>query len=222
MTKITKYREAIRLRSLGKSYSQIKRDLYLSKSTLSRWLKNLPLSKEQINNLRGNSQQRIEKFRNTMRKKREEKLKRYYLDQKDRLLPLTEKELFLSGLFLYWGEGNKATRSTVSINNTDPDVLKFTLYWYTKILKIQKKQIKVFVHLYNDMDITKELKFWSSTLNISLRNFDKPYIKKSKKNNLDQKGFGHGTCGLRISDTVVKDNILVALDVISDAYGKNP
>lgn len=210
------------MRSLGKSYSQIKRDLYLSKSTLSRWLKNLPLSKEQINNLRGNSQQRIEKFRNTMRKKREEKLKRYYLDQKDRLLPLTEKELFLSGLFLYWGEGNKATRSTVSINNTDPDVLKFTLYWYTKILKIQKKQIKVFVHLYNDMDITKELKFWSSTLNISLRNFDKPYIKKSKKNNLDQKGFGHGTCGLRISDTVVKDNILVALDVISDAYGKNP
>ena len=220
MTKIKKHRLVLKLRKQGKSYSQIKKETSISKSTLSRWLKKYPLSKERILELRGRSPVRIEKYRNTMIRKREYKLKMYYKEQKNKLLPLTKKELHMAGLFLYWGEGNKADRHVVSINNTDPEVLKFTLFWYVTILKIPKEKIKVYLHLYSDMDVNKEIDYWSENLNILKSNFDRPYIKKSKRSDVDQKGYGHGTCGLRVSNTIMKDKIIISLRVISDFYGR--
>ena len=72
--------QALELRKQGKSYSQIKQELALSKSTLSRWLKKYPLSKERILELRGRSPVRIEKYRNTMIRKRENKLICEYME----------------------------------------------------------------------------------------------------------------------------------------------
>jgi len=89
------------LRKQGKSYSQIKKILKVSKSTLSLWLRNYPLSKQIIRELRDWNEQRIEKFRNTMRKKREERLKEVYKSQKKIISPLNKREFFLAGLFLY-------------------------------------------------------------------------------------------------------------------------
>lgn len=216
MTKISKYREAIRLRKQGKSYSQIKVNLRLSKSTLSRWLRKYPLNEEQMNKLREKSQIRIEKFRQTMMQKRQIRLLTYYNEERRKLFPLSERELFIAGLFLYWGEGNKFSRYTLSINNTDPSVLTFSLFWITHALHIDKKNIRVFLHLYKDMDIKKETNYWSKELDIDISQFSKPYIKKSKRNDVDQKGFGHGTCGIRIDSVFLKERILMNLKALSD------
>lgn len=48
MTKILEKQKAINLRKKGYSYSQIKEELGTSKSTLSAWLCDMPLSKERI------------------------------------------------------------------------------------------------------------------------------------------------------------------------------
>src|SRR3990170_3829771 len=103
--------EAIKLRLQGYTYGQIKRELNLAKSTLSDWLKNLPLSEEQLSLLiknRNNSRDiRIERFQQTARNKRLLRLTNIFNEQKKGLLPLSERELLIAGLFLYWGEGNK-------------------------------------------------------------------------------------------------------------------
>jgi len=78
-------------------------------------------------------------------------------------------------------------------------VLKFALYWLIYALEIPKAKIEVFLHLYNDMDVKKEMGYWSKELKMPLKQFAKPYIKKSFREKLTHKGFGHGTCGLRIS-----------------------
>lgn len=44
--------KAIKMRESGMSYSQIKAELGVSKSTLSLWLRDLPLSDERIRELR--------------------------------------------------------------------------------------------------------------------------------------------------------------------------
>ncbi len=62
--------KALEMRHRKMSYSMIKDKLGDSKSTLSWWLKDYPLSKERINELRGNNVQRIERYRNTMAEKR--------------------------------------------------------------------------------------------------------------------------------------------------------
>lgn len=202
------------------SYSQIKKTLGVSKSTLSYWLRDYPLSKERINELRGRSETRIEKFRETMKRKRERRLNGFYREEKRKWLPLSKRELFIAGLFLYWGEGGKTVRQTISLNNTDPQVMKFTLYWLIEALEIPEEKIRVYLHLYSDMDIRKEMGFWSKELKIPLSRFVKPYIKESKKADIDHKGFGHGTCGLLVCDTRLKERILMSIKAIADYYGE--
>jgi len=213
--------KALSLRKQGMSYSQIKKILKVSKGTLSLWLRNYPLSKERIGELRGRNEKRIEKFRETMRKKREKRLQEIYGIQKKLILPLSNKELFLAGLFLYWGEGKKSDSTKLSISNTDPSVIKFFITWLTKSLKVRKEKLKVQLHLYRDMDIKKEVQFWSKSLNIPLNQFSKPYIKQSSSVRINHKGgFGHGTCNAGIGNARLSEKILMGIKAIADRYNK--
>ena len=146
----------------------------------------------------------------------------YYKDQLKKWLPITERELFIAGLFLYLGEGNKASRNAVGITNTDPSVVKFALYWIVNSLKVPLEKIRVQLHLYSDMKVQEEVDFWVKELSLERVSFTKPYIKKSTRENIDQKGFGHGTCGLIVHNTALKENILMAIRVITDNYSVNP
>lgn len=216
MARISEKREAIRLRRQGRTYSEIRKEINVAKSTLSDWLKKIPLDGNQILHIKDIRKRAREKFIITMQAKREARINRYYIDQKKNLLPFSNRELFLAGLFLYWGQGNKSSRNLISINNTDPSVVKFALKWIVKSLKFPKEKIRVQIHLYKDMNIEKELSFWSKTLTLKPDQFCKPYIKKSSRIDIDQKGFGHGTCGVYVCNTIMKENILMAIKVISD------
>jgi hypothetical protein len=218
MAKVEERRKALELRKQGKSYSQIKKELALSKSTLSVWLRNYPLSKEQIRVLRDWSEVRIEKFRRTMQRKREKRLASYRAEERKKWLPLSPRELFLAGLFLYWGEGNKSLGGGISLSNSDPNVIKFFIYWLVKCLRLDFKKIKVYVHLYSDMNINEELGYWSKELRIPLGQFSRPYIKKNERADIDQKGFGHGTCNLFISDVRTKERMMMGIRAIYENY----
>jgi len=222
MAKFYARQKAIEFRKQGKTYSEIRRQIIVAKSTLSDWLVKLPLTKSQITSLEKSRKKNkflsIEKIRITKQKKRENRINLTYEKEKKRWTTLSKKELELAGLFLYWGEGAKRMNGPIFINNTDPKVLKFSLYWMMRSLKIPKKGIKVFLHLYNDMDIRKEMQYWSEELKIPLSQFTKPYIKNSTRLNIDHKGFGHGTCGLLVSNILLKEKIMMAIKAISDRY----
>lgn len=220
MTKIKERRNAILLRKKGKSFSEIRKIVKVSKSSLSIWLKQYKLTKKQIVRIDKIKYRAIEKFRLTMQKKREDRLKRFYCEQRKILLPFSKKELLIAGLLLYWGEGNKASAHSISINNTDPGVLKFALFWLIKSLSIPKNKIKVYLHLYKDMNIQEETNFWSKVLDINKEFFSKPYIKETLRKNIDQKGFGHGTCTIVVHNTRIKEKIQMAIKSIADYYGR--
>ena len=219
MARFGDHQKALALRKQEMSYSQIKDILRVSKSTLSFWLKNYPLSRERINELRGRSERRIEKFRETMRQKKEERLQGFYKEQKKIIFPLSKKELYLAGLFLYLGEGSRSKEAMLSVSNTDPSVIKFFMTWLTKNLNIPKNKLKIHLHLYKDMDILREIKFWSNFLNIPTSQFNKPYIKKTTTKNINHKGgFGHGTCNISVGNARLTERILMGLKTISDYY----
>jgi predicted transcriptional regulator len=222
MARFKDHEKAIILRKQGMSYSQIKKILKVSKSTLSTWLKDYSLPEERVRQLRDWSEQRIERCRKTKRRKKEKRLEGFYQEQKKLILPLNKRELYLAGLFLYWGEGSKSRmNSSLSISNTDPAVIKFFISWLTKSLFVPKKKIKILLHLYKDMDVKEEIKFWSDILKIPPQQFYKPYIKKSLLKSINHKGgFGHGTCNIRIGNARLSEKTLMALKVISDKYNK--
>ena len=212
---------ALKLRKRGKSYSQIKKILKISKSTLSLWLRNYPLSKQRIRELRDWNEQRIERCRETKRKKKEKRLMDFYRHQKKIIFPFNKREFFLMGLFLYWGEGSKSQTTRLSVSNTDPAIIEFFIQWLTKSLFVPKEKIKIQLHLYKDMDIDRETKFWSKTLGISINQFTKPYIKESSSLRINHKGgFGHGTCNVRVGGARLAEKIHMAIKAIADRYNK--
>jgi len=212
--------KAIKLRKEGRSYSQIKKELRVSKSSLSLWLRQYPLSEKRLRELRDFNEQRIERFRNTMRAKRESRLKKVYQEEQNYLLPLTKKELYIAGLLLYWGEGAKTTPYAASLSNTNPKVVKFFLFWLVSVLLVPKKKIVVRLHLYADMDKKDEINFWSKQLGLPLSQFKPPYVKKTTLRGLTYKGFGHGTCNLIVNGRQYIEKILTGINVISDEYTK--
>jgi len=142
-----------------------------------------------------------------------------YKNQKKIILPITKREFFLAGLLLYWGEGTKSRTDCLSMSNSDPSVIRFFIYWLNKNLSVHKKKMKIYLHLYSNMDIKKESLFWSEKLDIPLHQFGKPYIKKSSSLRINHKGgFGHGTCNLTIGNARLSEKIFMSLKVISDRY----
>ncbi len=209
-----KHFQATQLRKAGKSYSQIKEVLDVSKSTLSLWLKDHPLSNDQIYELQDGNQQRVERFRQTMKQKRQNRTEEAVATAQRTLLPLTVKERYLSGLFLYWGEGLKAGHSTVSLSNTDPQMMRFFRQWALESLSIPPNRLKVRLHLYTDMDTELETTFWSQELGIPKNQFLKPHIKTSSQEKITYKSFLHGTCEVSFHHAQIKEEIMAAIKAI--------
>lgn len=211
--------QVIKLRHQGLTYSQIKRQLNIPKATLSDWLRNLPLNETQYqalltNRLLGEDLRR-EKFRATMANKRLIQLQEILKTQRKVMLPISKKELFIAGLFLYWGEGDKKL-GTLCISNTDFRIVKFALYWMVIILGVPKDKIKVGIHIYKDMNIKEILTYWSTKLDLPLSQFIKPYIKNSNRANLSYKGFGYGTCKIYTSNVLLTEKVAMSIRTIAE------
>lgn len=213
--------KALEMRKREMSYSQIKKALGVNKSTLSYWLKDYPLSEKRIRELR-DSDLKIEKYRETVRKKREARLDVFYNEEKVKLFPVNKRDLYLAGLFLYWGEGAKnVARGKLTVSNTDPAVIKFFMYWLENSLGVPKGKMRIQLHLYSDMDIDKEISFWAETLRVDRGQFTRPYIKESLSSKINHKGgFGHGTCNLGVGDARLCERVLMALKAVGDYYIK--
>ncbi len=213
---------AIELRKQGRTYNEIIETLKVPKGTLSDWLSNYPLTEKQLEVLGKNIRKRrllaIERTIVVKHKKRQKRLEETYEKQKVDLLPLSKKELLVAGLFLYWGEGKKAITSSLSLNNTDPDVVKFYHHWLVNVLNISEEKIRVALHVYKDMNIEETVNYWSRELDIPKSQFVKPYVKESLRSNINQKGFGHGTCGLYINNQKLKEQVILGIKAISDFY----
>lgn len=207
--------KAIKLRLKGFSYSQIKEKMGLSKSTLSNWLSAFPLTEERIRELRDWNPRKIERCRNTKAEKRRKRLDSVYENVSKKIARLNNRDLFIAGIFLYWGEGSKSEKTTTGLSNTDPSMLIFFLKWL-RFMKVDLKKVSVTLHLYSDMDCQKEISFWKKVLKLPSVCFKKAYIKKSKFSGLTYKnGFGHGTCNIRVYNRDLAEYIHMAMKYLA-------
>lgn len=218
MTRVADRERARLLRHEGKSYAEIKATLNIGKGTLSVWLRDMPLSATQIRNLRDLNPQRIEKFRETMRKKREIRFNTAYEKAKKDIAKLSQHELFLCGLYLYWGEGTKSAKGVVAVANTDPVVLRAFIQWL-EMLGVTRAELKVKLHLYRDMNIAEETTYWAQILELKLSQFRKPYVKNSLLSDVTYKnGHGHGTCNVIFENVRMWEYITMALKRVRELH----
>ena len=217
MAWFAKRREAIKLRKRGKTYTYIRACLGVSKSTLSYWIRDVELTPEQREKINKNTKaKQIEAYIKTTRERRKQIIQNYYNEAQRELGPLSTRDFLTAGLFLYLGEGSKSDYSQVCISNSDPSIIRFTIFWFTKILGIKKEDIRVALHLYKDMDIEQELKFWRQITGIAKKQFWKPYIKKTFSQKINHPTFGHGTCKIYYGSAKLKNEVMAKIRVILD------
>lgn len=209
------------------SYSEIRKKLGIPKSTLSGWLQEFPLSEEKILELRrkgwGKGEAARERFRITMREKQELKSQKVYEEQRRRFEHFSKDAFFVAGLMLYAAEGDKKNYSRISLANTDSGIVKFFIQWMIEFIGIQKEVIKVQLHLYENMNIAKEEKFWKEELGLEKEQFYKPAIRKLQKSSFSYKGsHRHGTCSIYVLGVERKREVTMAIKAFFDQMKQYP
>lgn len=208
------------------SYSEIKKQLGVPKSTLSYWLKEMPLSEKRIQDLKRvgykNGEAGREKYRNTMRQKRDTEDDRVYQYYLKKLSNVSESALFVAGLMLYLGEGDKKNNTRIVLANTDFNIIQFFIKWLIQFMNVEKDQIRVQLHLYEDMDIEKVTKIWQDRLEIDDSQFYKTSIRKIKENSFNYSdSVRHGTCSIYVLGVEKKRHLSMAIKAFVDGYLNN-
>lgn len=184
---LAKFKEkelAIALRKEGKTYNEILEIVPVAKSTLSLWLREVGLSKSQKQKLtakKRSSQLRGGARRHEMRLEEERvMLKRAIND----VGLISDRDLFLIGVALYWAEGAKRNADKpgvmIDFGNSDPEMLKLFIAWLRKFAGTKDDEIVLRLHLHiNHAHREEELKkLWSSKLNMPQGLFKRTVYKK--------------------------------------------
>lgn len=177
----------IRLRKKGISIREIKKQVNVSKSTISLWCKNIELTQKQqktldINKIDGLKLASInaKKSKNTKRIDEEN----YYLKLGTyQVGKLNNREKFITGVALYMAEGSK-TGEGVEFTNSDPESIRFMAKWFVDYCGIKIDRIKCSLWLHKNLNEDEAKQYWSKLIHIPLSNFGKTYfaeIKNSKK-----------------------------------------
>lgn len=215
MARILDRRVAIKLRQQGKSWTYIKNCLSLNRGTLSRWIKDVELTQTQRQKIYEDSKiRRIENYIITVKARRKRIEEEAYKTEFKNLGHIKDRDLFMAGLFLYLGEGSKSNRHLISISNSNPEIIRFAKFWLTRILFVPESKLRIQLQLYRDMNIAKEIGFWSKSLCIPKHQIIKPYVKKTSSKVIDHPTFGHGTCNIYLSNTILKGRIMASIKVI--------
>ncbi len=98
-----------------------------------------------------------------MRKKRYVYCQELYKTEMQKLKKCNPDSRYTAGLALYAAEGAKKDLYRISLVNTDAKIILFFIKWLIEFLDIHKKELKFQLHLYKNMDIKKETKFWKDS-----------------------------------------------------------
>ncbi len=215
---------AIELRLTHKlGYKAIAEQVKVSKSTLSRWLEDLPLTEERILELRreawGLGEAKRERFRQTMRAKRDERDRQTYLRQKKKLNRISEQSMFVAGLMLYAAEGDKKSKADIAFTNTDPSLVLFFARWIVRFLDLPKEKLRIQLHLYENMNVKAEERFWIGQLGMSKKQLWKSQVRILRPRSFSYRDTSrHGTCKLYIGSVPKKAEIKLSIQAFFDTY----
>jgi transcriptional regulator with XRE-family HTH domain len=149
------YNRALELRQAGWSYKMIEAEIGVARSTLSGWLRHLKVP-EYHPDVRQRTLQalRAAVAANTRRQQALWQQVRSEAAAEIRGLlttSVTDRELFLVGLTLYWAEGAK-THGHVGIANSDPVLIRTFVLWLQCCLEISRERLRGTVHTHPDVD----------------------------------------------------------------------
>jgi len=185
MAKFKEKLEAKKLRKQGESIKVIAKKLKVSPSSVSFWCRDIKLSPTQIKELERRARDphygRRLKYALDQQRKRLEKTKRLKEEGIKEVGILSERELFLAGVALYWAEGFKKD-TQVGFASSDPDMIKLFLKWLFDCCgyKSQDLILRVTANISHKHRVQEIQDHWIKITKIPNENFRKPFYQKVK------------------------------------------
>ncbi|OGN08366.1 MAG: hypothetical protein A3C61_03890 [Candidatus Yanofskybacteria bacterium RIFCSPHIGHO2_02_FULL_39_10] len=210
--------QAIALRRQNKSYKQISRDLNIPLSTLAGWLKDEPWSQDIRDKLGLEASlafpEKLKRIVTANRKRWAGIHETYRREAIVEFEDLKDNPLFLAGIMLYWGEGEKQSKySVVRLSNSEPEMIRIFYLFLTKALKVTPDKIKAWLLLYPDLIDSVQKNFWSKATGLSKEQFNKSIYIKGRH---PTKRLSYGVCTIVIQSRALKERMLKWLELYQD------
>ena len=200
---------AVCLRKSGMSVREISKELSVSKSSVSLWVRDIELTEEQCVILKENQCSSFEKMRasklsyaDKCRANRVE----WQLEGRNRIGDID----FVAGCMLYWGEGGKTSPSTVVMTNSDPEILIYFKNFLLEQFEVSPESLKSCINVHLDYGLLYEdvKSYWSNLLGIPECNFYKPQLHVGEKRTKGKhKRLQYGTVQIKLFNVRIAQTI---------------
>ena len=174
--KVAEQERARTLRAHAWTLNEIARELGVSKSSVSLWVRDVVFdesvcaARAGLNRNHGAQNRRPSKL---MLAKQAE-IDRLLAEGRDRLGTLCDRDLLVAGIALYAGEGAK-TDGAVKFANSDPRMIGLFLVWLRRFFSVDESRLRLRLYLHQGLDLQAANDFWSQLTGIPTSQFIAPY-----------------------------------------------
>ena len=167
------------LRSQGWTYNQIQAELGCSKSSVSLWVRDLPHPEPKCTP--EEQRERMNAGLARLRAAQDEERQATKAAAAEAVGELSDRDLFIIGVALYWAEGTKdkphARRETVEFVNSDPGMIAVFLAWLD-LLEVGRERLNCRVMIHESADVEAAEHYWADIVGIDVTALGKTIRKK--------------------------------------------
>ena len=181
------------------SYDEILKNVRVSRSTLSFWLRNVVLSDDANKKLlKGRELSRYFAAESHKQKRKSDTATAIEAGLQE-FQGLLKNQLFLAGLCLYWAEGDKHKQEKVKFTNSDEKMVSLMMKWFREICGVPEEKFRIALHIHN-LHIAKNIKrYWSKITGVPEKQFQKIYIKQTTLRHRRNVLY-NGTCAIVVNN----------------------
>ncbi|MFI9121622.1 helix-turn-helix domain-containing protein [Streptomyces bikiniensis] len=167
------------LRLEGWTYDRIQAELGCSKSSISLWVRDLPKPEPRYTEeeRRARMNAGLARLRATQDEERQETKRLAH----ESVGALSDRELFIAGVTLYWAEGAKdktyRRREVLQFINSDPNVITLYLRWLG-LLGVTPDRLRFRVSIHESADVAEAERFWAELAGVDASTFQRATLKR--------------------------------------------
>ena len=165
--KLQEREEARQLRSTGMTMPDIASRLGVSRSSVSLWTRDVPVTT-------GARRSPTRAGPNRLQQAKAAEIAATTAEGIARIGPLSDRDLLIAGTALYAGEGSK-TPGAVTLVNSDPRMIELHLTWLRTCFTVDESRLRVRLYLHEGLDLGSATSSWSQLTGIPISQFCQPH-----------------------------------------------
>ncbi|WNF01679.1 hypothetical protein PS467_25680 [Streptomyces luomodiensis] len=168
------------MRLQGMTYDRIQLELGCSKSSISLWVRDLPKPDRPPRTREEASAIAKRRWEATLRRREIERQQTKFAAARE-IGAMTDRELFLVGVGLYWSEGSKSKphrhSEAVVFINSDPGMIQTYLAWLS-LLGVEPDRIRYRVMIHESAQVADAEQYWADLVGVDVDTLEKTTLKK--------------------------------------------